>query len=130
MISGTSNAVVAHVRSTVKISAKAKANHRVSVTVSGGPSKSGTVVLWQRLKTGNTAAEWNIFHDPLAAGIVFRSGVKIRMIPLDATNKVPIDLAFLRDVSRIRTPMAQLVAQILETERSLIGPGKNGSAMV
>ncbi len=48
----TSNTVVAHVRSTVKIKAKVGRNHRVSVTVSGGPSKSGTVVLWQRLKTG------------------------------------------------------------------------------
>jgi inosine-uridine nucleoside N-ribohydrolase len=71
-------------------------------------------------KTNNTAAEWNIFHDPLAAGIVFRSGVKVRMIPLDATNKAPIDMAFLRGVSGIRTPMARLVTQILETERPLI----------
>src|SRR5205823_9733240 len=71
-------------------------------------------------KTNNTAAEWNIFHDPLAAEIVFHSGVNIRMIPLDATNKVPIDIAFLLEVSRIRTPAARLVTQILETERSLI----------
>src|SRR5713101_7354964 len=46
-------------------------------------------------KTNNTTAEWNIFVDPLAARMVFRSGIPIRLIPLDATNKVPVDSAFL-----------------------------------
>ena len=68
-------------------------------------------------KTTNTTAEWNLFHDPLAAEIVFNSGVSMRMIPLDATNKVPIDTAFLQELSRARTPLAEVVAQILETER-------------
>jgi pyrimidine-specific ribonucleoside hydrolase len=71
-------------------------------------------------KTPNTTAEWNLFHDPLAAAIVFKSGVNMRMIPLDATNKVPIDTAFLAEVLQIRTPLAGMVAQILETERPLI----------
>ena len=71
-------------------------------------------------QTDNTSAEWNIFHDPLAADIIFRSGVNIRLIPLDATNRVPIGSAFLEQVSRIRTPLAQFVAQVLETERPLI----------
>src|SRR5262249_44068654 len=45
-------------------------------------------------RTNNTEAEWNIFHDPAAARIVFESGPRmrlIRLIPLDATNRVPID---------------------------------------
>jgi inosine-uridine nucleoside N-ribohydrolase len=71
-------------------------------------------------KTRNTTAEWNLFHDPLAAEIVFNSGVSMRMIPLDATNKVPIDTAFLQQLSRARTPLAQVVTQILESERPLI----------
>jgi inosine-uridine nucleoside N-ribohydrolase len=71
-------------------------------------------------KTTNTTAEWNLFHDPLAAEIVFKSGVNMRMIPSDATNKVPIDTAFLQELSRARTPLAEVVAQILETERPLI----------
>jgi purine nucleosidase/pyrimidine-specific ribonucleoside hydrolase len=71
-------------------------------------------------KTTNTTAEWNLFHDPLAAEIVFHSGVNIRMIPLDATNKVPIDTAFLQELSRLHAPLAEVVAQILETERSAI----------
>jgi pyrimidine-specific ribonucleoside hydrolase len=69
-------------------------------------------------KTTNTTAEWNLFHDPLAAEIVFRSGVPLRLIPLDATNKVPIDLAFLRELaSRARSPLGRVVTQILETAR-------------
>jgi inosine-uridine nucleoside N-ribohydrolase len=72
-------------------------------------------------KTANTTAEWNMFHDPLAAEIVFRSGVPLRMIPLDATNKVPIDVAFLWEfASHARTPLGRVVAQILETARPQI----------
>ncbi len=39
------------------------------------------------------AAEFNIYVDPHAADIVFRSGVLITMMPLDVTNKalVPVD---------------------------------------
>lgn len=33
----------------------------------------------------NNAAEWNIYVDPVAADIVFRSGIPITLIPLDAT---------------------------------------------
>src|ERR1700722_2801254 len=43
----------------------------------------------------NSTAEWNIFIDPMAARIVFRSGVPIRLIALDATNKVKIDSKFM-----------------------------------
>ena len=69
-------------------------------------------------KTANTTAEWNLFHDPLAAEIVFQSGVPLRMIPLDATNKVPIDVKFLREfVARAQSPLGRVVAQILETAR-------------
>ena len=75
-------------------------------------------------QTSNTTAEWNIFIDPLAARIVFRSGIPIRLIPLDATNKVPVDLAFLAKFQAgARSPMAQVVGQILQTERAFIEEG-------
>jgi pyrimidine-specific ribonucleoside hydrolase len=75
-------------------------------------------------KTNNTTAEWNIFVDPLAARIVFRSGVPIRLIPLDATNKVLIDAGFLgKFQSSARSPLARLVAQVLETDRAFIEAG-------
>ena len=42
----------------------------------------------------NKAAEWNIYVDPLAASEVFSSGVPVTLVPLDATNLVPLDIEF------------------------------------
>ena len=75
-------------------------------------------------KTRNTTAEWNIFVDPLAARIVFSSGVPIRLIPLDATNKVLVDNAFLASFQAgAHTPLARVVAQVLESDRAFIQSG-------
>ncbi|HLG95089.1 MAG TPA: nucleoside hydrolase [Bryobacteraceae bacterium] len=72
-------------------------------------------------KTSNKTAEWNMFIDPLAAQIVFRSGVKIRLIPLDATNTVPIGAEFLRDLeSRARSPLGRFVGQVLKSDHEMI----------
>ena len=84
---------------------------------------------------GNTTAEWNMFVDPAAAARVFGGwnaavstkkvpAPEIRLVPLDATNKVPIDSAFLARIEReARTPLARFVAQVLGTNRSLIAQG-------
>jgi len=45
------------------------------------------------------AAEFNIYVDPEAAEIVFKSGIRIVMIPLDLTHKV---LTYKRRVAKIR----------------------------
>jgi pyrimidine-specific ribonucleoside hydrolase len=75
-------------------------------------------------KTNNTTAEWNIFVDPLAARLVFRSSIPIRLIPLDATNKVKVDSAFLAKFKAgARTPLAKVVAQVLESDRAFIEGG-------
>ena len=34
------------------------------------------------------SAEWNVFADPAAAGVVWDSKVPVTLVPLDATNKV------------------------------------------
>ncbi len=74
--------------------------------------------------TDNRTAEWNIFIDPFAARIVFRSGIPIRLIPLDATNQVPIGPPFLREFeARARSPLGRLVAQVLSADRELIDQG-------
>ena len=78
----------------------------------------------RRFQTTNKTAEWNIFVDPLAARIVFRSHIPIVLIPLDATNKVPIDLAFLREFqARARSPLGRVAAQVLEADREMIQGG-------
>lgn len=42
----------------------------------------------------NFAAEFNIWIDPVAADRVFRSGLPMTLVPLDATNDVPLTPAF------------------------------------
>lgn len=37
----------------------------------------------------NDVAEWNIWVDPTAAGVVLASGAPVTLIPLDATNSLP-----------------------------------------
>ena len=74
--------------------------------------------------TNNSTAEWNIFIDPMAARIVFRSGVPIRLIALDATNKVPIGPEFLRDFeSKPHSPLGRVVADVLKADRVTIDAG-------
>lgn len=63
----------------------------------------------------NYVAEWNIWVDPLAADIVFNSGVPITLIPLDATNEVPKNEAYrIRWESERRTREAAIVAELLQ----------------
>nr|XP_029124136.1 uncharacterized protein LOC105057859 isoform X4 [Elaeis guineensis] len=42
----------------------------------------------------NPYAEFNIFEDPFAAYQVFHSGIPITLVPLDATNTIPINEQF------------------------------------
>jgi pyrimidine-specific ribonucleoside hydrolase len=72
-------------------------------------------------QTKNKTAEWNIFVDPLAARMVFHSGIPIVLVPLDATNKVPIDLAFLREFqAHAVSLLGRVAAQVLETDREMV----------
>jgi pyrimidine-specific ribonucleoside hydrolase len=73
--------------------------------------------------TDNRSAEWNVFIDPRAARIVFASGVNIRLVPLDATRRVPIDTTFLAELHNTDTPLGAFVGQILELARGDIERG-------
>jgi inosine-uridine nucleoside N-ribohydrolase len=70
---------------------------------------------------GNLAdgiAEWNMFADPPAAQKVFQSRIPIQLIPLDATNHVPIDAAYVtRFQQQAATPLGKLATQILGTSK-------------
>lgn len=89
-----------------------------AVRVPGNLGDGGT------FKTSNTTAEWNIFVDPPAAKRVFDSGARIHLIPLDATNHVPIDAGFLRELQlKARTPLGELVVAIMKRDRKLIEQG-------
>lgn len=72
-------------------------------------------------KTSNKTAEWNIYIDPLAASRVFASGVPIEMVPLDATNHVPIDSAFVHSFSKkAATPLSRFISQLFASEKGFI----------
>lgn len=74
--------------------------------------------------TKNSTAEWNMFIDPKAASIVFRSGIPIRLIALDATNRVKIDAKFLHDFSaKALTLLGRSVANVLDADRESIDQG-------
>ena len=95
------------------------------VVIMGGAVRApGNLTDGDVFHTANKSAEWNMFIDPWAARIVFRSGVHIRLIPLDATNKVPIGAEFLNEFqSRVRSPLGRLIAQVLTADRQMIDEG-------
>jgi inosine-uridine nucleoside N-ribohydrolase len=86
-----------------------------AVRVSGNLGDSGP------FQTNNVFAEWNMFIDPAAAKIVLTSGAPIRLVSLDATQRVPIDMALFEQFkSGANTPLARFVAQVLEANRDRI----------
>lgn len=62
----------------------------------------------------NYVAEWNFYIDPHAAEIVFSSIENIRLVPLDATNQVPITAGFKTKLEEQKqTKEAEIAYQLL-----------------
>jgi len=75
-------------------------------------------------KTENKTAEWNFYIDPLAASIVFSSKAAIRLIPLDATQQVPIHADFVKTLqSGANGTLEQFAAQVLASDDTAIREG-------
>ncbi|WP_438750540.1 nucleoside hydrolase [Pararhizobium sp. O133] len=60
------------------------------------------------------AAEFNIYVDPDAAEIVFKSGIPIVMMPLDVTHRVLTTKARVEKIKAIGSPAAVAMAEMLE----------------
>src|SRR5215208_2216569 len=72
----------------------------------------------------NEYAEWNIYIDPVAANIVFKAGVPIVLVPLDATDDVPISRNFYEALDKNRnTPAAKLVYELLTANLDFVDSG-------
>jgi purine nucleosidase len=56
------------------------------------------------------AAEFNIYGDPEAADIVFKSGVPLVVMPLDVTHKALTSRAWVEEMRSLGTPVGQAVA--------------------
>jgi inosine-uridine nucleoside N-ribohydrolase len=79
--------------------------------------------LHEMIKTDNQHAEWNIFIDPHAANVVFRSGVPVWLVPLDATNQLPMtDTFYARVLNETRTPAGDVVKRVLKRIKPLMKP--------
>jgi inosine-uridine nucleoside N-ribohydrolase len=71
-------------------------------------------------KHPNEAAEWNLYVDPVAASMVVQSGAPLTLVPLDATNQVPVTAQFFARLEADRsTPAAETAYHLLRRLRGL-----------
>jgi pyrimidine-specific ribonucleoside hydrolase len=72
----------------------------------------------------NDVAEWNIYVDPHAAALVLRSGAPVILVPLDATNDVPLSLDFYKRLERDRgSAVAEFAYRVLAAQEDRIRSG-------
>lgn len=75
------------------------------ISIMGGSTRGGNVT---------AAAEFNIWADPEAADVVFRSGADIRLCGLNATHQLKTSDAVLAGIRCLPSRQARLAAQVLE----------------
>lgn len=64
----------------------------------------------------NGTAEWNAYWDPYAAAALFQMGLNLKLIALDVTNSVPVNMSFLQQVaSQKQYPLSNLASQFWAT---------------
>jgi inosine-uridine nucleoside N-ribohydrolase len=83
-----------------------------SVTMMGGAVGVPGNITWAPT-IENPRAEWNFYVDPKAANVVFRSGLPITLVPLDATNDVPLNAAVAARLGR--SPSAAFVRRLIKS---------------
>lgn len=74
-----------------------------------------------RREGGNitASAEYNIYADPEAADIVFKSGCNLIVFGLDATHQVRGTRAWVEAITALGTPIAKLAAEMLAFSNAL-----------
>lgn len=70
-------------------------------------------------------AEWNVRADPSAFDSLLRAGVPVTLVPLDATNTVPLEPEFFDRLSANSSPpAANLAWRLLDKNRFLLTSGQ------
>ncbi len=69
-------------------------------------------------------AEFNILSDPLAANIVFQSGVSCKIVPLETTESCRFNKEFFIKISQSSSIKAQLLTSIINTNTSISSMSK------
>ena len=95
------------------------------ISMGGAVDVPGNLVATEDFLPPNTTAEWNYFVDPLAAQMVLRSRVPVTVIPLDATDSVPITQAFIDRFDELANgTLATIMSELLALVRPFAAAGK------
>lgn len=72
----------------------------------------------------NFVSEWNVYLDPVAADHVFKSGVPVTLVPLDATRCAPVTESFYtRLLQNHDTPAASFIYEALGNDFAFLRSG-------
>ncbi|TET36254.1 MAG: hypothetical protein E3J69_03920 [Anaerolineales bacterium] len=95
-----------------------------SITMMGGAlDVPGNVSLETGL-SGATNVEWNFYIDPVAVEIVMETDIEKTLVPLDATNQVPLTSDFYTLLkANQKTRLAEYVLDLLEENPSMLRGG-------
>lgn len=83
------------------------------VIMGGAVDVPGNIQALDR-ESDNVVAEWNLYADPKAAEIVFASKIPVTLVPLDATNQVPMTEDFYNSLNGSNHPAIQLIYNLLK----------------
>jgi pyrimidine-specific ribonucleoside hydrolase len=74
---------------------------------------AGAVNVPGNVGPGHDRAEYNVWVDPVAAREVFASGISVTLVPLDATNQVPVESLLVDQIERRSTREATIATRAL-----------------
>jgi pyrimidine-specific ribonucleoside hydrolase len=98
------------------------ANIKTTYIMGGAVNVPGNVLLTGGEMSG---AEWNFYADPRAAALTLQSGMTITLVPLDATNSVPLTHDYFNALElNHSTPAANFVYRLLDDNNFLFDSGE------
>jgi purine nucleosidase len=100
---------LSNIAEALKINPKIKENISRIYYMGGAVRVAGNVDEKKHDKT----AEWNVYNNPEATDIVVRSGIPMTLVPLDATQYVPVSVGFMEKLKRQQSPASRVVYEVI-----------------